>query len=205
MTVPQHAHKFDLAIRSKLASKFQAKPGIVLPDELLVYILDTFPRERSEAKRAEYLEILTDHALQVGNLINEERLRRLFMGIGADQHAISYGQQGKAVALRDASRTSRDWTPFYNIMMLLRHCCGWMAVDPLVHATVFLLRASMDSEIRLQANVATVVNDTLATLTANCPDQEREKFVSFSLASTLGYHLRVLPNQWILTDNSPVS
>lgn len=194
MPGPNHPHMFDLAIRSRLASKFQVKPGIVLPDELLIWILETFSTERSEARRAECLQILTDHNLQVGNLIDEERLRRLFISIGAQKHAISYGQQGRTVALRDASKTSRDWTPFCNIMMLLRHCCGWMAVDALVHASVFLLRASMDSEVRLQANIATVVNDTIATLTANCPDQEREKFVSFSLALTLIYKQGVLPN-----------
>lgn len=177
---PVNAHLFSLSVESKLATKYRKSPGVALPDELLVWILDIFPTERSETVRAEYLQILTDRDLQVGKLISEERLKQWFISIGADQHAITHGEQGNSVAPRDASKTSRDWTPFYNIMELLRLCCGWMTVSPRIHAAVFLLRASMDSEVRLQASLATVVNDTLAILAAKTPDAEREKFVSLS-------------------------
>lgn len=180
-TAPRTAHLFDLSIQSKLATKYSGKPGIALPDELLVWILDVFPAEESEAVRAEYLQILTGRSTQVGKLIDEERLKQWFLRIGADERAISHGEQANTVTVRGAPTTSRDWRPFHNIMELLRRCCSWMAINPLIHAAVFLLRASMDSEVRLRANLATVLNDTLATLAANNPDAEREKFVRFPL------------------------
>lgn len=176
-----HAHQTGLAVQSKLATKYLKDPGIILPDELLDWILDAYPTERSEAVRTEYLQILTQRPLKLGKLINEEKLKQWFISIGADRHAVSLGIQAKSVGQRDPPKASRDWTPFHNIMELLRCCCAWLSVDTLIHAVVFLLRAAMDSELRLQANVATVVNDTLTTLAANCPDIEQEKFVSLAL------------------------
>ncbi|OIW31018.1 hypothetical protein CONLIGDRAFT_679764 [Coniochaeta ligniaria NRRL 30616] len=171
-----HTHQVGLSVQSKLATKYLGDPGINLPDELLDWILDVFPTERSEAVRAEYRQILTQRPLEVGRLITEKKLKQWFISIGADEHAISHRVQARSVGQREAPKTSRDWTPFRNIMELLRHCCGWLTVDTLIHAAVFLLRAAMDSELRIQANLATIVNDTLATLAANCPDDEREKF-----------------------------
>jgi hypothetical protein len=176
-----NAHQISLAVESKLATKYLRDPGLNLPDELLDWILDVFPTERSEAARAEYLQILTQRPLEVGRLINEQKLKQWFISIGADKHAISHIVQGKSVRQRNASKTPRDWTAFHNIMELLRRCCKLLTVDTLIHAAVFLLRASMDSELRLQASLVTVVNDTLAVLAANCPDAKREKFVSFAL------------------------
>lgn len=184
MTAPINVHLFDLSTRSKLATKYSGKPDVALPDDLLVWILDVFPTEKSEAVRAEYLQILTDRSAQVGKVINEDRLKQWFLRIGADEHALSHERQGNTVVPRGAPETSRDWTPFHGIMELLQHCCGWMTINPLIHAAVFLLRASMDSEVRLRANLATVVNDTLATLAAKTPDAERERFVRFPRYAT---------------------
>lgn len=185
-----NTYQMSLAVQSKLATKYLRDPGINLPDELLGWILDVFPTERSEAIRAEYLQILTQRPLRMSELINEEKLKHWFISIGADENAVSHTVQGKSVGKRDAPKITRDWTPFHNIMELIRRCCGWLAVDTLIHATVYLLRATMDSELREQANLATAINDTLATLAANCPDAEREKFVSYSALCHCGAQQR---------------
>lgn len=176
-----NALRINLAVESKLMTNFFPESGVNLPDELIVWILDVFPAEKSEAIREEYLQIMTTRPEQVGGLVNERRLKQLFLGIGADDGAISFGVQGKFVGEREASRGTRDWRPFYNVLELLRRCCDMFTFETQVHVAVFLLRASMDSEVRLQASLASTINDTLATLSSKSRSLEREKLVGDTL------------------------
>jgi hypothetical protein len=178
---PGSSHEISLAMKSKLATKFFLEPGINLPDDLVVWILGVFPTERSEWVREEYLQILTQRTMQMGKLVDEKQLKQWFLSVGADKDAVSLGEKGEVAMQRDAPMDHRDWSTFYNTLELLRQCCHTIRDDVAIYAAVILLRASMDSEVRLQASLAAPINETLLTLVSNVPKAVREKFVSASL------------------------
>ncbi|KAB5562937.1 hypothetical protein GE09DRAFT_764691 [Coniochaeta sp. 2T2.1] len=176
----RNSYQFSLAIQSKLATKYLRKPGIDLPDELLEWILDVYPTERSETVRAEYLQILMHDSdairQQVSKLISKEKLQQWFIGIGADKNAVSFGKPGTYRRQGVAQGISRDWAPFERLMELLSECSHLMLLDTLVSTAHLLLRASMDDEVRLQPNLTTAISDALASLTGSCRAAEREIF-----------------------------
>ena len=180
--------ELELAVQSKLATKFMKEPGrdypdIDLPDELIIWILDVFPTEKSEAAREEFLQILEKQEPQVRRLFKGKQLERMFLDVGAEEDAVSLGRNGRVEGQRAASKNSRDWTPVYNILQLLRRCCGILDVNAQIHAVLLLLRASMDGEVRLQANIATAIIDTLVALISTVPSPQREMFVSSPYSS----------------------
>lgn len=175
---PARPLHFGLALQTELASKF-SNTGIAInvPDELLLWIFRAYPSERSARTRAEYSRVLLDNPRRVRDAVDDEQVKRWFLRSGGDKDAIILRAKG-IIAKQRKSEIERDWRPFQNVLELLRTCCSCFRTQALISAVVLLLRASMDSEVRVNAAISAAIVETLSILISSVHETRREYFVS---------------------------
>jgi hypothetical protein len=183
---PARPRHFSLALLTQMAIKMPSTGrSMDLPDELLLWVIRAFPSETSERTREEYTQILLEYPQQIRNLVGEDQVKRLFLKCGATEEAVTLRAKSRVSKQRNPT-WGRDWTPFLGVISFLRICCGSFRTDALICAVVLLLRASMDSEVRMNATISTTVTETLMALTSAVHGTKREYFVSLCVLKPRG-------------------
>ena len=115
----------ELLFTSTFAAEIAAKGK--LPDELLLWILETLPLEERKQLQKEYLIVLDNATPQMESLLTPARIDALFRSLGASKASLDIEETIKPV-LRGASMEKDEVSPRF-----------W---DGLIHALTFLANAA---------------------------------------------------------------
>lgn len=115
-----------------------------LPQELFEWILDDLPRQSSKLFLSEYVGIVSCCPGQVESLITIDRLRRMFVDLGAADETNPRETRDTVSRQSENFYQGYDWTSLQYFFKFLDKIAESMSLDAVDYAARTLLRLSMD-------------------------------------------------------------
>ena len=150
--------------------------GKVLPDEILLWMLDEICVESDEPLRVSYCNVLKRCTEQISYLINPNVIQKMLERVGADPTSMRVAEKIRPVAALAEPYAKRDWSKLRSLIKFF----GMIAksLQPRTWAVSIFLRMSVDKMVMDNVDIFDLVQKTLNSLCIYVPDDEWDNCVS---------------------------
>lgn len=155
--------------------------GKILPDEILLWMLDEICVEFSEPLRASYCNVLKQSPEQVGRLIVPDLVRKMFIAVGATSATTATTDKIRPVQALTEPYGRRDWSNLRSLIRLFGQIAK--SLQARNHITTLLLRMSVDEVVKGNVDIFDLVQETISRLCRYVPDDSWENHVGLSILS----------------------
>ncbi|KAK4102108.1 hypothetical protein N658DRAFT_566241 [Parathielavia hyrcaniae] len=152
-----------------------------LPDEIFQWILSETPREKSKKLRDEYLRLLNVCPDQIGRLMDQDLVVKLFRDLGASEQAVAAGSHPSSE--KGAPYPEQGRTRLQSVLRLLTETARALEIGPLTRAMAILLRLGIDNIVREDQAVAVGFQDALLKVALAVPWRSWNNFCGQAIDS----------------------
>jgi hypothetical protein len=182
------AHAREQNLASGVPHTILQKQGS-LPDSVFEWILDEVTVQQSSILRQEYRNIIKCCSGQIERLMDEQKIERLLLRLGAAGDIKERGSELAISMLENEPYADRRWACLESFIILLGQCSNHLSFTCIKYTAQMLLRMTMDKLIVHNPNVLMAYEETIKLLTAAIPYSSWDAFVSIHKAS----HTDALP------------
>ena len=157
-----------------------------LPDELLLWIIESTCSERRQELRFSYMRIVEELGLRKDDILSPQRINNLFRRIGASDEALEMQKPitSSPTVSEGADSTLQDH--LLPLLGLIHALAGALRPDSCVHAICTLCRLLLDHQVVGNCSVVTAINETLNGLIESIPNLLNEQVLQDALLTIHG-------------------
>lgn len=148
-----------------------------LPDEIFLWILNETSGVKSSKLRDEYLRLIGACPGQIGRLMDQDLIVKLFRGLGASERALAAVSQPDGTSGHGAPYPDHEKTRLRTVLQILAVTAHALKTQPLTRTMAILLRLGVDNVTRKDHTVATDYQDALQQIVLAVPWREWNNFV----------------------------
>ncbi|KAK4124975.1 hypothetical protein N657DRAFT_570266 [Parathielavia appendiculata] len=138
-----------------------------LPDEIFQWIVDEAPREKSKHLRDEYVRLLSVCPDQIGRLMDQDLVVKLFRNLGASEQAVATGSHPSSE--RGAPYSEQGRTRLEIVLRILTETAHALKIGPLTRTMAILLRLGIDNVVRDDQAIAAEFQNALLQVALAVP------------------------------------
>ncbi|KAK4248852.1 hypothetical protein C7999DRAFT_39980 [Corynascus novoguineensis] len=175
-----------------------------LPDEIFQWVLDEAPREMSKKLRDEYVRLLGICSDQIGRLLDDRTILRLFQDLGASERALGTNATIPSGGLEDGAHyPEQNRIRLQTVLRILATTAHASKVGTLTRSMTILLRFGIDNLVREDQAVATEYQDALHQIVLAVPWRSWDSFCG-EVSESLHSHTPDATLRWNAVSSIPL-
>jgi hypothetical protein len=148
-----------------------------LPDEIFQWVLNEAPHEKTKKLRDEYIRLLGVCPDQIGRLVDENAVVKLFRDLGASERALGARPQPGGSPEKGVPYPEREKIRLETVLRILTETSHTLRIQPLTRTMSILLRLGIDNMLREDQVIATQYQDALLQVALAVPGRSWNNFV----------------------------
>lgn len=152
--------------------------GKTLPDEILLWMIDEICLEPNEVLRKSYSNVLFASRVQVGRLMNDTVLKKVFQNLGATPTAIDITSNIQPVQEIIDPYGKQNWAILRSVLVLLGQNSKHLLPELRIQTLCTLLRMGVDRVVFNNVDLYDLVQKIISQICNHVPDDAWESFVS---------------------------
>lgn len=157
-----------------------------LPDELVLWILDSVCSEKQQDLRLSYVHVLKELSLRNQNFLNCQRIENLFRKIGATDEALEMQKPISTSFTLVAKREGFIQDHLDSILGLIQSLAGTLEVMSSKYAICTVCRLLLDHLVVSNCSLLASIAETLNSLIESFPDRLYERVLQDVLPTIYG-------------------
>jgi hypothetical protein len=148
-----------------------------LPDEIFQWVLNEAAHEKSQKLRDEYIRLLGVCSDQIGRLMDEDAVVKLFRDLGASEGALGRRSPPSGSPEESAPYPVQERARLETVLRILTVTSHALRIQPLTRTMSILLRLGIDNILREDQAIATEYQDALLQVVLAVPGRSWNNFV----------------------------